>query len=110
MADARSNELLEAPVLTDPVEANNETACSCCHQIKLKYEEVLLELSSAKEIIKLLQEGRNYNANTIVSNVNQGSEYNQLNIKFENWAQLPFSRNNKSRKIHIQDPQQIPRL
>jgi hypothetical protein len=110
MADARTSELLEAPVLTDPIKANNEIVCSCCHQIRLKYEEVLLELSSAKEIIKLLQEEKNYNANTIVSNVNQGLEYDKLNIKFKNWAQVPFSRNNRSRKLHIQDPQQIPTI
>jgi hypothetical protein len=110
MVDARASELLEAQVLTDPVDANNEIVCSCCHQIRLKYEEVSLELSSPKEIIKLLQEERNYNANTIVSNVNQGLEYDQLNIKFENWAQVPFSRNERSRKTRIQDPQQIPTI
>jgi hypothetical protein len=59
MWDSESSELLESPVLTDPTEANNETVCSC-YQINLKYEEVLLELSLAKEIIKLLEEERNF--------------------------------------------------
>lgn len=51
-------------------EVNSESVCNCCYQIKSKYEEVLLELNSAKEIIKLLQEERNSNANTAVSNIN----------------------------------------
>lgn len=102
--------MLEAPVLTERIEANNEIAYSCCYQIKLKYEEVLLEFSSVKEIVKLLQEERIYNANTIVSNVNQGLEYDQLNIDCENWTQVPFSRNNRSSKIHRQYPQQKPTI
>jgi hypothetical protein len=59
MRDTESSELLEAPVLTDPTEANNKL-CGCCYQIILKYENVLLELSLAKEIIKLLEEERKF--------------------------------------------------
>jgi hypothetical protein len=61
MADTKTSEVVEAPVLTDIAGANNEITCSCCCQIKLKLEEMLLELSSAKEIIKLLQEERDFN-------------------------------------------------
>jgi hypothetical protein len=99
--------LLEAPVFTDPIGTNNESECSCCFQIKLKYEEVLLELSSAKEIIKLLQEDRNYNAQSVVSNINHGLEFDQPNISFDNWTQVPYSRCNRSRKSHNQYPQPI---
>jgi hypothetical protein len=102
MADPKTSELPEAPVITDPTEANNETVCtrSCCYQIKQKYEEVLLELSSAKEIIRILQEERNYNANTVVSNINQGLEYDQLNIKFDNWAKYLTAEVTEA-EIHI---------
>jgi hypothetical protein len=77
---------IKPPVLTDPTEVNNGSACNCCYQIKSKYEEVLYELNSAKQIIKLLQEERNSNAYTAVSNINQGLDYDQLNIKVENWT------------------------
>jgi hypothetical protein len=69
MVDSETSEVVEAPVLTDISGANNETMCNCCCKIKLKLEEVLFELSSAKEIIKLLQEEINFNTSN--SNVSR---------------------------------------
>jgi hypothetical protein len=108
VADTETGEVLEAPVPTDPTEANNESVCSCCYQIKSKYDAVVLELSSTKEIIKLLHEERNFYANKAVSNTNQCLEYNQPTIKFDNWAQVPYSRSNRSRKLPKQYPQPTP--
>jgi hypothetical protein len=108
MADTKTSELLDAPLPTDPTEANNKSICSCCYSIESKYNEVLLDVSSAKDIIKLLHEERNFYANTAVSNINQGLEYDQPNIKFDNWAQVPYSRSNRSRKLNKQYPQPTP--
>jgi hypothetical protein len=81
-----------------------------CYQIKLKFEEVLLELSLAKEIIKLMQEERNFNVSTGTSNANHGLESDQFNNKFDNWAKVPSNRSKRSRKSHMQYPQPIPMI
>jgi hypothetical protein len=68
MADTEGSEVGETPVLTDIAGSNNEITCNCCCNIKLKLEEVLSELSSAEEIIKMVQEEINFSTrNTIVS-------------------------------------------
>jgi hypothetical protein len=110
MANTKTSEVLEAPVLTYTTGANNEITCSCCYQIKLKLEEVLLELSSAKEIIKILQEDRNFNVSTDMSNANHGLEPDQFKNKFDSWAQVPSNRSKRSRKSHMQYPQLIPTI
>jgi hypothetical protein len=74
MVDAKTSELLEAPVLIHTAKTSNQFVCSCCYQTKLKLEEALLELSSAKEIIKLLQEKRNIYVSTDMRDTNHGSE------------------------------------
>jgi hypothetical protein len=45
-----------------------------------------------------------------VSNTNYGLEYDQLNIKFDNLPQVPYSRSNRSRKSQIRYPQPIPTI
>jgi hypothetical protein len=88
MADTERSEVGETPVFTDIAGANNEITCNCCCKIKLKLEEALSELSSAKEIIKLVQEEINFstknsNVSTDMSNVSHGLETNQAKNKFE---------------------------
>jgi hypothetical protein len=80
--------VVETPVLTDIAGANNEITCNCCCKIKLKLEEVLSELSSATEIIKLVQEEincntGNSNVSTDMSNVSHGLETDQAKNKFD---------------------------
>jgi hypothetical protein len=110
MADTKTSELLKAPVLTHTTEANNELVCSCCYQTKLKLEEVLLELSLAKEIIKLLQEERNIDVSTDMRNTNHGLEYDQFNKKLDDWVQVPDNRSKRSRISHIHYPRPIPTI
>jgi hypothetical protein len=46
-------------VLNGAVEERSETACENCEELRLELQKILLELSSALTIIKLLQEDEN---------------------------------------------------
>jgi hypothetical protein len=110
MADDKTRELVEPPVLIHTAETSNEFVCSCCYQTELKLEQVLLELSSDKEIIKLLQEETSIDVSTDMRDTNHGSEYDQSNNKLGVWAQVPDNRSKRSRMSRIQYPQPIPTI
>ncbi|PNF30585.1 hypothetical protein B7P43_G09959 [Cryptotermes secundus] len=76
----------------------------------MKYEEVLLELYSAREIIKLLQEERNTKTDSVTHDLNQGSEYNHSGFKPDNWTNVSNSRRNRSNKQHKHVIQPIPTI
>ena len=101
---------LTAPVFIDSAEVFSGNICNCCYQNKMKYEEVLLELYSAREIIKLLQEERNTKTDSDTHDLNQGLEYNQSCIKSDSWTNVSYSRRNRRNKLHKHDIQPIPTI
>ena len=52
-------------ILTDKINVQSETKSDCCSSIKRELVETLLELSTAKEIIKMLQEEINLQTKTL---------------------------------------------
>ena len=56
MADAILDDISQSPVLNKETIGNVDTCCYNCELLKLKLQEVSSELSSAREIIKILQE------------------------------------------------------
>jgi hypothetical protein len=60
MADSEEVSLLTAPRLNCSIEVESEISCKCCEAYKEELKKVLLELSSAQEIIRVLQETGDY--------------------------------------------------
>jgi hypothetical protein len=56
MADSEEVSLLTAPRLNCSIEVESEISCKCCEAYKVELKKVLSELSSAQEIIRMLQE------------------------------------------------------
>jgi hypothetical protein len=71
---------------------------------------VLLEPSSAKEIVKLLQEEINFEVSTDMSNENHGLESDQYENKFDSWTRVLSNTSKRSSKSHMQYPRPIPTI
>jgi hexokinase len=59
MADAILDDISQSPVLNNGTIENDDIFCYNCELLKLKLQKVSSELSSAREIIKILQEEDN---------------------------------------------------
>jgi hypothetical protein len=54
MMDSEGVSLLTAPRLNYSIEVESEISCVCCEAYKVELKKVLLELSSAQEVIRVL--------------------------------------------------------
>src|SRR5215469_16060481 len=64
MAEQMVDNINQPPILNKETIENGEISCYNCELLKLKLQEVSSELSSTREIIKILQEGENPNQRT----------------------------------------------
>jgi hypothetical protein len=71
MADGEVGGLVNAPGMKCSNVVESEISCKCCEGFKVELEKVLLELNSAREIIRVLQVNGNYGGQAECENTSQ---------------------------------------
>ena len=88
---------LSAILVNETIPSVN-TCCSNCVILNLKLEEISSELSSAREIIKILQEENSFvqsaTINPCVPQPNCEEDYSWTEIPYTNWTTCKPSRKN----------------
>ena len=78
MADAPVSQSISSSSFNDICVVNEGSECACCHNLKLEMEFVIQELSSAREIIRMLREDGNTELvhETVLQDDHQEDPYN----------------------------------
>jgi hypothetical protein len=113
MASAEVGNSFGSPVLNGRVNKKSDI-CECCKELKLELGRTLLELSSAQEIIKLLQEERNLKW---CERTSEGKSYHEeiptriegMKGKEDTWTQVNKGRHKISRRPEIKCAQPVLR-
>jgi hypothetical protein len=116
MAERMSNDLVEAQVISNTTEVYSEIKCICCERLQQELEATLLELKTARTIIKLLQEEVNSTPRSISDNTrgrnipsvsNSSNDYPKKKNP-HNWKQVSYNTRKYNTQSEIQGPQPIP--
>jgi hypothetical protein len=86
--------------------------CDCCEKVKLELNDVKLEISSLREIIRVLQEEINGINPSEQPTENKGNEVHEADESYtvsanKEWTTLPSNRRSKLPSIR-RNPQQLP--
>ena len=112
MVEARSRNISQPPLLNKETIGNGEICCYNCELLKLKLQEVSSELSSAREIIKILQEEENPNQRT--PQKPRGPQFNQEEEKaptvdcYTNWTRHKPARRTRMRNHEYSNQEVLP--
>jgi len=89
-------------------DVKQQLSCNYCVKYKCELEELILELSSAKKIIQLLQEDQNtHNDPTIARTSEDGSNPHVSNELNNNW-EIVTDKSRKLKKLNEISPDQLP--
>jgi hypothetical protein len=109
-ADAIIDDISQSPVLNNETIENGDICCYNCELLKLKLQKVSSELSSAREIIKILQEEDNptQRASEKPREFQHNLVGNQAPIEdhYANWTSCKPSRKTRMRN-HVHSKQQV---
>jgi hypothetical protein len=113
MANNEVEGLSNAPILHSSVEVESGISCKCCEGLKVELKKVLLELSAAREIIRVLQESGNYGGRVECENTNWPKVYQEETFEMnkENvseWMRVTKGYERWARKLEAKKAQALP--